>query len=1080
MKKKLILGMTVLFMIIAVMFIACPGDSSSGGGDDAAEEENRDNPVILPGSGTQNPDGKGGVLLMEGEDVVLTVNVTEEDVTYQWYMQYKAPGDETAAVHDLNDTYKIANATRQSYKLVPNKNGTYFLYVKITYDDGSIKVSAILRVRVTDIPPNSTVAAKPVLTAPASAAYFAGTPAGEVADLVVRVTVTEKETSTETGITREKVGAVEYVWGMTTGGDDDAVEVPGTTGTRDGTGNYEATLTYKPDASTAGTTYYYLKVTNTIPAGENVPEAFRSRFERSLPAARIDVVEKAKPPKINTQPAEKLYTTEASFNTTKVALRVAAVSQDGGDLSWQWHRVDLNGADTVVGENKDNYMPDPPAWNVSDTSPKRSIYYYYCVVTNTLPDITGLKRVTPVQTDTVYIGIGVSGLTLSSDVKANDKPYDGTKNATLNTDALTLVGKGSADVRLVYDHAEFVQADVKAVNPQSSEEAIDVVLMDWRLVGNDKDSFVLAKPDLKAKINRASGAAVASIPVETGTTTSFKIAVDEISLATNATELQQAQQTVEYGIGTASGSATLWQDSPVFTEYTTVGTAEQKKLKSDTTYFIFARSKASASGNYKAGNFRVSSGIKTAKGSDIAANPVPTPTNWGFDVAPVTVTNSSATGQIAEYAASANGGLKDNRTELDKLVWTQEGSTSITGLENKANYYVYARAQKNNDYDSGDAKVSGVSMTLDPCVSFVCDRNEYPHNIPGVVVPINTKLVLTDDQKELASSNPTGSSTSATGSLSSAFYALDWYYEDEAKLLKPWDFDKAVNKSFTLYVKWVEKDLKDEMRDNKNLIWVNGGSFTMGSPTSESGRDTNETQHKVTLSGFWIGRYSVTQVQWKSVMGKNPSTNKATIEGEDPDLLPVETISWYEVLVFCNKLSMAENLTPAYSINGKTDPVQWGDVPTTNNATWNAVTIVQGSTGYRLPTEAQWEYACRAGTTTAYSTGDLITPSTAWYSVNAENNTHQVGLRPIPNGNPWGLFDMHGNVWDWCWDWYDPKYGNNNASGEINPTGATSGTYRMLRGGGWDNLIVSLRSAARYATLPYSYGYVFGLRIVRP
>jgi len=262
------------------------------------------------------------------------------------------------------------------------------------------------------------------------------------------------------------------------------------------------------------------------------------------------------------------------------------------------------------------------------------------------------------------------------------------------------------------------------------------------------------------------------------------------------------------------------------------------------------------------------------------------------------------------------------------------------------------------------------------------------------------------------------------------------------------------------------------------MVSIPAGTFTMGSPTTEANRESNETQHSVTLSGFKMGKYEVTQEQYQAVMGTNPSyfdgsTGKEPAAGETQGKRPVERVSWYDALVFCNKLSIKEGLTPAYSISGKTNPADWGTVPT-SSATWNAVVIVAGSTGYRLPTEAQWEYACRAGITTAYNTGDTISDSTGWYYSNSGNKTHEVGKKPA---NAFGLHDMHGNVWEWCWDWY----GDYSSSAQTDPLGASSGTNRVLRGGSWYNSAGFLRSAYRYfISLPGGRDSNLGFRLVRP
>jgi formylglycine-generating enzyme required for sulfatase activity len=268
------------------------------------------------------------------------------------------------------------------------------------------------------------------------------------------------------------------------------------------------------------------------------------------------------------------------------------------------------------------------------------------------------------------------------------------------------------------------------------------------------------------------------------------------------------------------------------------------------------------------------------------------------------------------------------------------------------------------------------------------------------------------------------------------------------------------------------------------MVWINAGIFLMGSPENEPYRNSFETLHEVTLtSGFYMGKYEVTQAQYEMVMGvtiaaqQALATNPSTWNYGQGDYYPMYYVSWYDAIVFCNKLSILEGLSPVYRINGSTDPAAWGDVPTSSDATWNNVEIVPGSNGYRLPTGAQWEYSCRAGTTEAFNWGTNYVNSTqAKYDDPLERSSVVGFYAP----NAWGLYDMHGNVSEWCWDWwYD--YSDSGDRAVTDPSGPSSGDRRIFRGGGFRSGGVYLRSASWSGGSPeVRHEDRGGFRVIRP
>jgi formylglycine-generating enzyme required for sulfatase activity len=215
------------------------------------------------------------------------------------------------------------------------------------------------------------------------------------------------------------------------------------------------------------------------------------------------------------------------------------------------------------------------------------------------------------------------------------------------------------------------------------------------------------------------------------------------------------------------------------------------------------------------------------------------------------------------------------------------------------------------------------------------------------------------------------------------------------------------------------------------FCWCPPGDFTIGSPKSEEYRSSDEKQAKVTLTqGFWMAKTEVTQAHWQALMGSNPSEFKGLN-------LPVENVSWIDTQKFLMKVN---------AIVGNSDGGEMA-----------------------LPTEAQWEYAARAGETGPYSGGTV--KEVAWYDNNSGSGTHEVGTK---RPNAWGLHDMHGNVWEWCADWYEDEL-----DGGVDPQGAASDTNRVIRGGSWYNGAIICRVANRMGISPYSTHNNYGFRVAR-
>lgn len=254
----------------------------------------------------------------------------------------------------------------------------------------------------------------------------------------------------------------------------------------------------------------------------------------------------------------------------------------------------------------------------------------------------------------------------------------------------------------------------------------------------------------------------------------------------------------------------------------------------------------------------------------------------------------------------------------------------------------------------------------------------------------------------------------------------------------------------------------------EEFVLIQGGAFQMGSPEEEAWRSEDEVRYTVTVSDFYMSAYELTQAEYQEITGENPSS----FSGDD---LPVENISWLDAVSYCNARSEREGLAPAYTVEG-------------TDVTWD-----RSADGYRLPTEAEWEYACRAGTTTPFNTETSISAEESnyygHYPYEIEDNYFSQGnlttkpgeyrqtTVPVTSFSPnrWGLYNMHGNVGEWVWDYY----GAYAAEKQTDPTGAETGTLRVYRGGGWNDFAKNMRSAYRAALAGDKGSFNIGMRLVR-
>ena len=265
----------------------------------------------------------------------------------------------------------------------------------------------------------------------------------------------------------------------------------------------------------------------------------------------------------------------------------------------------------------------------------------------------------------------------------------------------------------------------------------------------------------------------------------------------------------------------------------------------------------------------------------------------------------------------------------------------------------------------------------------------------------------------------------------------------------------------------------------ENFVKIPGASID-GTEEWTPRSDIFVSGRKLEIASFYMSDHEVTRGEYKAVMGSDPSKVYAydkdgnLLTGDDAKNNPVTNVSWYDALVYCNTRSIKENLTPCYTIDGKTDPKDWGRVPRSfyEGEKWNASTCDFKANGYRLPTEAEWEWAERGGESYTYAGSDTI-DEVAWY--NDYSESHILGTRDVKTkkANAYGLYDMSGNVWEWCWDWYG------SILSDTADTGSASGYFRVMRGGSWSDGTGCAEVVYQSRSDPGDRYSSYGFRLVR-
>ncbi len=424
--------------------------------------------------------------------------------------------------------------------------------------------------------------------------------------------------------------------------------------------------------------------------------------------------------------------------------------------------------------------------------------------------------------------------------------------------------------------------------------------------------------------------------------------------------------------------------------------------------------------------------------------------------------------------------------EVEKIVYSSK-------IPETGNYNIYHYQQKTSggktlaDYVLGDTETAKaltqgteaatVSKTYEGFTAKAVSLNEktiyvfYDRNTITYTFETGTEGKFDDGTTSKTVSGLYGASYKKPKSPSSSDYNFVKWMNGETAA--PSVFGSE-NMTFT--ASWKDKSAGGDVIP-EGFVTVSGTEIT-GTETWTPSSSVFVSGRVITIPSLIVSDHEVTRGEFLDVMGKDPSTasaydaNGTKLTGDAVWNNPVNYVNWYDAIAYCNKLSIKEGLTPCYTVKDVDfATLKYSDIPTYSNSTWDVVTCDFTANGYRLPTEAEWEYLARGGENYKYA-GSNTVGDVAWYT----SNTNDTGTREVKTkkANGYGLYDMSGNVWEWCWDWW-----GDSISSTTDAAGSASSSSRVRRGGSWFGGGISCAVSDRSSSSPYDRGHFYGLRVVR-